>query len=88
MAFSSAPAPVVALSEDSTVGNDQGRSTLLKDRTKEQRERELQELLETRTGRIQVWNLFARYHGCAEGRLPPGGPVLIQVILAYEFPHV
>ena len=52
---------------------------------RQQREDELRQLLETRAGRIQLWALFAGCRG-AEGRLPPSGPVLVQAILAHEFP--
>jgi hypothetical protein len=67
------------------VANDQGRSQP-HFRTKEERANELLQLLETRAGRIQVWALFTNCRGGLDGRMPPSGPVLIQAILAHEFP--
>ena len=66
--------------------NDQGRSPLQQIRMRDDRERELLQLLETRAGRIQVWALFTSYQRGIDGRLPPSGPVLIRAILAHEFP--
>jgi hypothetical protein len=69
------------------VGNDQGRSPLLEVKGKQEREDELQQLLETRAGRLQIWALFSQYCRRTDGRMPPSGPALIGAILAHEFPH-
>jgi hypothetical protein len=69
------------------VGNDQGRQALLQGSMREEREQQLQQLLKTRKGRIQLWLLFTNYCRTAEGRrLPPSGSVMIQTILSNEFP--
>lgn len=65
---------------------DQGRLSVMQDETRERREQELNELLETRLGRIKLWDLFTRYYRAPERKLPPSGPVLVESILAYEFP--
>jgi hypothetical protein len=67
------------------VTNDHGR-LLPQARIRQERESDLRQLLETRAGRIQLWALYNHYRRGIDGRLPPAGPVLIQAILAHEFP--
>jgi hypothetical protein len=53
---------------------------------RQERAIELEALLQTRAGRIRLWDLFGRYFRRTGGHLPPSGPVLVEAILSYEFP--
>ena len=56
--------------------------------TREARERELNDLLHTEDGRQVLQRLLHALKGIPEGTALPAGTMLVQDILAIEFPKV
>ena len=58
------------------------------DQTREAREQELNDLLHTEDGRQVLQRLLHALKGIPEGTALPAGTMLVQDILAIEFPKV
>lgn len=56
-------------------------------KTRDEREKELQNLARTDKGKWELTNLVKRYQGLHEGQTLPAGTLLIQAILHHEYPQ-
>ncbi len=56
-------------------------------KTRDEREKELQNLARTDKGKWELTNLVKRYQGLHEGQTLPVGTLLIQAILQHEYPQ-
>jgi len=56
-------------------------------KTRAEREKELQALLETAAGKQVVEYYFGKYTGASERGCPPAGLLMVQTLLNREYPH-
>jgi len=56
-------------------------------KTRAEREKELQAMLETAAGKQVIEYYFRKYTGASERGCPPAGLLMVQTILNREYPH-
>ena len=69
------------------MGEEQRKTTLLPTKTRADRQKELQALLQIPDGMDYLVHIYQANCGRHAGAAPPAGPDMIQAILAEEFPE-
>ena len=56
-------------------------------KTRDERDAELRQMLQTQNGREVIEWYFAKYTGLLQGKVPPPGLPLVETILKAEYPN-